>query len=179
MLDTRNLGATVNAVNEAFLFGERISRSEASKISTFIASRQGLPGNYGGLFAPAEGELVSSYRLFTGDSVVMTAPAARHILGEESLSILMVFDIRTPEVQSAIQRAQDRFGENLAEVRRTGYGIGTFCCGKCTVAYWRALTTGWIDDAEERIRSGMVNLATASQPEKPVSYCLMFMCPKA
>jgi hypothetical protein len=63
MLNTRSLGATVNAVNEAFLFGEQITKSDANKISTFIASRQGLPGNYGGLFAPAEGELVSSYRL--------------------------------------------------------------------------------------------------------------------
>ena len=180
MLNTHSLGATVNAVNEAFLFGERIPKSEASRISTFIASRQGLPGNYGGLFAPAEGELVSSYRLFTGDSVVMTASAARHILGEESLRILKVLDICTPAVQGAIQRAQDKFGEGLAEARRNGYGIGTFCCGKCTVAYWRALTTGWIADAEERIRAGMVDLAASRQNGKwrryPFYYTVHCLC---
>jgi hypothetical protein len=157
MLNTRSLGATINALNEAHLFGDAISKPVARQISEFIAGRQGLPGSYFGLFAPIEGELEAPFRLFTGEPIA-TSASARHILGEESLRLLKVLDGKSAPVQLAIGRAQENLEGRFAEAKRRGYGIGTYCCGKCTVAYWRALTTGWIADAEDRIRAGMVDL---------------------
>ena len=62
----RSLGEVINDVNSTLLFEASIAYSDANRISRFIASRQGLPGSYGGLFAPMEGELGKPYRLFTG-----------------------------------------------------------------------------------------------------------------
>ena len=47
-----------------------------------------------------------------------------------------------------------------------GDWIGMYCCGTCTVAYWRALTTNWIADAEMRLSLGMRSLKDARQDGK-------------
>lgn len=162
MLNPQSLGATLNAVNTALLLNQPIPKAQAAAASAFVAGRQGLPGNYGGLFAPVAGELSAPYRLFTGDPA-LTGASARHILGEEALRLLLVLGSRTPAVQGAIGRAQEAFAAQLARVQEGRGGKGTYCCGKCTVAYWRALNTGWLPDAEARLHEGMVALKQARE----------------
>ena len=72
----------VNAVNEAYFFRRPIPESARCQAARWIASRQGLPGAYGGLFAGFPAELARGIQLFTGERV--TSASARHILGEES-----------------------------------------------------------------------------------------------
>jgi len=165
MLNTQSLGATINAVNEAALFSAQISEPESKPISEFIASRQGLPHSYWKLFAPLDDEVKKPYALFTGETIRSDA-SARHILGEESLRILKVLGDHSPSVQQAIERAQENFGQKLMINKERGDGMGTYCCGNCTVAYWRALTTHWIADAEERLEMGMQDLKNERQAGK-------------
>ncbi len=164
MLNTHSMVATVNAVNRALLFGQVISPGQALQISRFIAGRQGAPGSYDGLFGPAEGETLTPYRLFTGDSEMITSASARHILGEEALRILRVLDVADAEVKAAVERAQNSFAKVLALSQDKRQDTGTFCCGKCTVAYWRALATGWLPDSEERFARGVRVLKNARMP---------------
>ena len=165
MLNMHSLGATINAVNEAALFSARVSEPTAKQISEFIAGRQGLPHSYWGLFAPLDDEVKKPFTLFTGETIRSDA-SARHILGEESLRILKVLGDPSPYVQQAIERAQENFGQRLMDNKERGDGMGTYCCGNCTVAYWRALTTHWIEDAEERLEMGMKDLKNERQAGK-------------
>lgn len=155
MLNLNSMVETVNAVNQALLLGQVIPAVEALQISRFIASRQGMPGSYGGLFGPADGEALTGYRLFTGDPEMITNASARHILGEEALRILRVLNVPDAEVKTAIEKAQTSFEKVLALSQAKSNETGTFCCGKCTTAYWRALSTGWLPGAEERFTRGM------------------------
>lgn len=161
MLNPQSLGATVNAANTALLLGQPIPKTQAAAVSAFLAGRQGLPGSYGGLFAPFADELLTPYRLFTGDSQTLTGAAMRHILGEECLRLLRVLGTNTPAVQKAIGRAQEAFAAQLEKVQGRVGGKGTYCCGKGTVAYWRALNPRWLPDAEARLRAGMAALKEA------------------
>jgi hypothetical protein len=38
---------------------------------------------------------------------------------------------------------------------------GLYCCGKCTVGFWRNLLSGGLDRQEERLRRGLQKLHTA------------------
>jgi hypothetical protein len=165
MLNMYSLSATINAVNEAELSSARISEPSAKQISEFIAGRQGLLHSYCGLFAPLDDEVKKPFTLFTGETIRSDA-SARHILGEESLRILKKLGDPSLPVQQAIERAQENFGQRLMDNKVRGYGIGTYCCGNCTVAYWRALTTHWITDAEERLEMGMKDLKKERQAGK-------------
>jgi hypothetical protein len=165
MLNTHSLGATINAVNEAALFSARVSEPTVKQITEFIAGRQGLPHSYWGLFAPLDDEVKKPFTLFTGETIRSDA-SARHILGEESLRILKVLGDTSPSVQQAIEHAQEDFGRRLMSNKALGYGMGTYCCGNCTVAYWRALTTHWIADAEERLEMGIKDLKNERQAGK-------------
>ncbi len=151
------LGDTVNSVNTTFLTGGSIPPDDARAIARFIASRQGLPGCYPGLFAPMPGELDTPYVLFTGEPT-STGAAGRHILGEECLRILRILNYRDPDVTAAIDRAQTGFAAQLDHVRSVGYSTDTYCCGKCTIAYWRTLLTNWLPDPLPRIARGMPDL---------------------
>lgn len=162
MTNTPTLGSVVNQVNESVLLGTPISKSDARQLSQFIASRQGLPGSYCGLFAPVQGEMNTPYRLFTGE-VTSASAAGIHILGEESLRALRHMGTQEKKVQDAIGRAQETFKKQLDMTEAKGYPTGNYCCGKCTVAYWRTLLTQWLPDWDARIKSGISDLTASRQ----------------
>ncbi|MEI7768183.1 MAG: hypothetical protein WCJ97_12190 [Phycisphaerae bacterium] len=157
MTDLSTLGSVVNRVNTAGLLGEKIPAIELAQIASFLVSRQGLPGSYFGMFAPMAEELTKPYQLFTGE-VVATTAATRHILGEEALRILRNLKHKTKAVTTAIAQSQAAMLARLVHAQQKGCPIGTFCCGRCTVAYWRTLNTGWVPDADARLRGGMKDL---------------------
>lgn len=165
MHDFESLGQVVNQVNEAHLFGKLISSSEATQISRFIAARQGLPGSYAGLFAPTKSEAGKPYKLFTGE-VFSTSASSRHILGEECLRILRVLAVDDAAVKQATQQAQENFLRQLELTEKKGYATHTYCCGKCTIAYWRTLLTGWLPGWEEKIKNGIPELTRSRQAGK-------------
>lgn len=154
----QSLSGTVDALSEAIADRARISAGDRTEVARWIASRQGLPGAYGGTFAPFEQERRDGIRLFTGERA--TSASARHILGEESCRVLLQLRVRDPIVGRALGRATEGLLECLARsaVRKRIKNPGLFCCGPCTVGLWRHLAVGGLDRQEERLERGVSSL---------------------
>lgn len=114
LLHARSLASTVDAVNEALFFGERVPRSEARRVSTWIAGRQGLAGSYAGMFAPTSMDYSNGIRLFTGERISSGA-ATGHILGEEACRALLLLNVGTAGVRRALSQATQSMEARLAE----------------------------------------------------------------
>lgn len=132
ILNTRSLVETVDRVNEAFFFGDKLPIAERKATARWIASRRGGPGAYWGLFAPTKKDLDRGVKVFTGERY--DHAAARHILGEESCRALLLLDVDEPEVQEALDVARTGI---LHRVKLYADKSGMFCCGPCTVSVWR------------------------------------------
>jgi len=158
------------------LFLQRpLTASARANAAQFIASRQGLPGSYAGMFAPVPGEPVKGYTTFTGE-VIHSDAGTRHVLGEESCRALLLLDI--PATRHALERATTNFMVRVDDAERRQYSIGTFCCGTCTCAYWRHLIAGGLNRQEERLATGLQVLRSRRLPNGrwqafPVWYTLL------
>ena len=160
-LHPRSLSGTVDAVNEAFFFEEKIPTAERRKIATWIAARQAMPGAYGQLFAGFEPERTKGIRVFTGERI--TSASARHILGEEACRALLLLDIKDADVKAALQRATDWLAARVQQAAQDAprNTLGTYCCGKCTVGLWRNILAGGLDRHEQRLTLGVSKLHAA------------------
>jgi hypothetical protein len=151
-----SLVATVDAVNAAVFSGTKLSAVERAPAARFISARQGQPGAYRGLFAPLPGEPRRSMLLFTGEAVT-TGAGSTHILGQEALRALQLLDAGGRAAQEALQRAQASMQPFLDEPQNAGRGM--FCCGKCSVAVWRAMAAGAYSGGAAFIERGLRSLA--------------------
>jgi hypothetical protein len=146
-----SLWKTVDSVNEDFLFGHDISVKDRKEAALFIASRQGKPDSYYNMFAPTQSDFEQS-RTFTGEKIASRAATA-HILSEEALRCLAKLNVDEPSVKNAYAIANDdmviRLGETIS---------GKYCCGTCSVAFWRNLVNGGFNHQEERLRAGTAEL---------------------
>jgi hypothetical protein len=138
LLDESSLAATVDAVNAAFFYGEKTTAGERKAAARWIASRQGLPGAYGDMFAPTEDDVAEGWRTFTGQTIG-SGGGARHVLGEEACRALRLLDVR----EAAVQRALNDATAFMA-ARMTGSTLsrGMYCCGRCTPSVWRHVLAG-------------------------------------
>lgn len=149
-LFTQSLGKTLDAVNEAYFFGRAIPKSEKVNVAKWIANRQGLPNSYANMFAPTEKDLKEGLVLFTGEKIGSYA-ATRHILGEEACRALILLEVPSAEVNKALKQASEGMRQALSE----HWADGIYCCGSCTVALWRHLTVGGLDNSENFIDQGI------------------------
>lgn len=145
-------------MQDAVFRGDRIEASEAEAAARWIASRQGLPGAYGGTFAGFEDEREEGIIVFTGERI--TSASARHILGEETCRTLRRLGVRDRNVSDALARADAGLMERLARAARDPRNTnpGLYCCGKCSVGMWRNLLSGGLDRQEERLAKGVRRL---------------------
>jgi len=148
--DVESLSAVVDAVNEAFFYGRALSHARRERMAKQIASRQGLPGSYAGMFAPAETDFKQGIRFFTGERIKTRAGTA-HILGEEACRALILLDVNAASVRDALERATVGMVARLKAERRPGM----YCCGKCSCAYWRHLSVGGLENSQRRLAEGM------------------------
>jgi hypothetical protein len=154
-----SLAATLDAVNDALFFGRPISDADRRRAAAWLAARQGLPGSYHGMFAPAEADRREGMRLFTGERVA-TRAATAHILGEEACRALLLLDVPLEEVRCALARATEAMLVRLraAEEREKHTGrpwLGQYCCGRCTAALWRHLAAGGLERADRHLAAGV------------------------
>ena len=137
----------------------RVARSEAAR---WIASRQGKAGAYAGMFAPTKKDFEQGIRVFTGERIATRAGTA-HILGEEGCRVLILLKAGGKEAREALARATEGMLGRLRHPYRTEAAkrsrvwgqAGVYCCGICSVAYWRHLAVGGLDHQEGRLRSGL------------------------
>ncbi len=155
-LDRNSLCSTLDSLSESLFFSHPIPESQRVAAARWIASRQGLPGAYAGMFAPTDKDTLGIH-LFTGEAIRSRARIA-HILGEEGCRILTRLHVTDEQVQDSLNRAVRGMVARLAEAERRGYGTGTYCCGTCSAAYWRNLALHLLPRAEERLRLGLKEL---------------------
>jgi hypothetical protein len=145
LLDTNSLAHTLDNLNDKILRGEKITENERVKIAHWLASIQGKPRSYRGMFAIATNDKKNETKLFTGELLNSNASLG-HILGEEALRALLWLDVREKPIQIAIANAIASFTEY------TGYRAenppSMFCCGKCTDAVLRVMKL--IDESEAK-----------------------------
>jgi hypothetical protein len=157
LVDASSLGATLDAVNEALFFGQRVTRAERAEAARWIASRQGLPRSYAGMFAPTERDYAEGVRVFTGEKIASGAGTG-HVMGEEALRALLLLGVGTAAIRTAVANAQVEMEARLRDAEARGHDTGKYCCGTCSCAYWRTLAAGGFSRAERRLAMGMEKL---------------------
>ncbi|MFA6291498.1 MAG: hypothetical protein WC637_06930 [Victivallales bacterium] len=156
-INQNSLAGTVDLISEAIFYSRNISKQESLAAGKWLSARQGLPGSYASMFAPTELDRQNGVRVFTGEKISSRAAIA-HILGEETCRILSVLDINDKGIKTAHAAAIRGFTARLADSEKRGYAIGTYCCGKCSAAYWRNLLVTEFPRREERLAEGMKEL---------------------
>lgn len=158
LLDITSLAKTIENVNESLFFGTPIPQPEQETVTQWIAGRLGLKGSYRGLFAPTPKDFATPATLLMGETL-KTGASTAHILGEESMQILKKLPSKDKVVKKALESARDITESFVGEHEvLQGHRAGMFCCGKCSVAYWRSLSSGCLPYAEERLDRGLKTL---------------------
>ena len=155
IINESSLAATIDNLNQLFFEGKKLAANEKTKAAKWIASRQGLDGSYWEMFAPLPSDYKRGIRLFTGE-IVTSGAGVGHFLGEESLRALALLRVNDEAVKSAITSA--RSGLQKAVTRsysRQNYLPGIYCCAKCSVAYWRNLSSEGVDKNRKILNSGL------------------------
>lgn len=155
-----SLAVLVDGIEQKRYFGRRIPARELLAAERVIASRQGMPGSYAGMFAPTRLDFRRGIRVFTGEPV-RSGAATAHILGEECCRLLLKLKVKDRLVSAALARAEAEMLERLGSwdrlhAERTGF----HCCGICTASFWRHLAAGGLDSPGPRFRNGMRVLAS-------------------
>lgn len=154
LVNTKSLAQTLDALNEAFFTGKKLTTEERKDAALWIVSRHGLYGSYANMFAPTQKDLDEGIKVFTGEKV-KTGAATSHILGEESSRVLYILNIREKEVQKALDEAvqgiQSRFDEQTLQ-------YGFYCCGFCTCSLWRHTVVGTLDQKGIILEQGVKTL---------------------
>jgi hypothetical protein len=158
LVKPRSLAQTLDAVNDALFSGKKLTLQEQTGAAKWIAGRQGLPRSYAGMFAPTDYDFNHWPRLYTGEELKSNASTA-HILGEEACRALLLLDVKARPVSRALAAATASFSDRLSgSVPRQS---GLYCCGTCSVALWRHLAAGGLDDPEQRLAHGIQQLKKA------------------
>ena len=156
-VNTESLGKTLDAVNDALFYGRRLTERNRAKLAGWIAQRRGKPGSYAGMFAPTDEDLCHGVRVYTGE-MVKSGAAIRHILGEEACRALILLDVRDSTIREALEQATGGMLRRLGKTEDSDKVHGMYCCGICSVAYWRNVMVAGLDRNEERLTAGMAAL---------------------
>ena len=156
-VSTGSLAETLDAVNDALFSQRRLTATDRRELAGWIAGRRGKPGAYAGMFAPTVEDLRDGVRVYTGE-LIRSGAAIGHILGEEACRALILLSVDDSTIREALDRATDGMLRRLRQTENMSKVHGMFCCGICTVAYWRNVMVGGLDRNEERLAAGMVAL---------------------
>ena len=151
ILDKTSLVKTLDLINENLLNGDEIAPAAGLEAACWIASRQGGKGSYRGMFAPTQADFEQGIHVFTGEK--LASASARHIMGEEAARAVWLLGRDDPETKAAYERAIAWMQESAPN-----YQDGTFCCGRCTLAFWRHYWVGDFANKEALIGRGLQGL---------------------
>lgn len=156
-VNTESLAEAIDAVNDAFFHRRFLTQPIRKELVGWIAQRRGRPGAYAGMFAPTDEDLCNGIRVYTGE-LVRSGAAIGHILGEEACRALILLDVGDSRIKEALDRASSGMLRRLRQTEDMNKVHGMYCCGICSVAYWRNVMVGGLDGDEERLAAGMVAL---------------------
>jgi hypothetical protein len=156
-MNTESLAETLDAVNDAFFYERVLVESMRKEIAKWIAGMRGKPGSYARMFAPTSIDRSNGVKVFTGE-MVRSGAAIGHILGEEACRALILLGVADTVVKSALDQATQGMLCRLRQTENAGKVYGIYCCGVCSVAYWRHVMVGGLDRNEERLAAAMESL---------------------
>lgn len=136
LIDSTSMVKTLDNLNERLLFTVPVSHGEGLELARWIVSRHGEKGSYRGMFAPTLTDFTQGIRLFTGERLF--SASARHIMGQEAARALWLLGREDATILDIYSQAT-AWMQDHPEFSQTG----TFCCGRCTIAFWRHV---WIGD---------------------------------
>lgn len=151
ILDPDSLVNTVDNLNERLLRGEAIDPVDGLEAARWIASLQGLKGCYREMFAPTPADFERGITVFTGEK--LTHASARHIMGEEAARAVWLLGRQDSSVRASYDRATVWMHHIPAESPD-----GTFCCGRCTDAFWRHFLAADFEKKEAFLLKGLQTL---------------------
>jgi hypothetical protein len=154
MLILENLSETIDKINETLFFHQIIPVEEKRQTATWIAGLRGKTGAYHGMFAPTEADFTNGIRVFTGEPI-KTKAGISHVLGEEACRALIYLDVKDETVNEALKTATQNMLLRLEKFETKDNVLGLYCCGSCSVAYWRHVIAGGLNRNEERLLSAM------------------------
>jgi hypothetical protein len=154
IVDFASLAATIDTIDESLLNGRSLSKSDREEAAKWIAERQGKPGSYAGMFSPTDYDLINGVKVFTGE-VIRSKAAIRHILGEESCRVLILLNMTDSSVKESLNLATSGMLERLEKAEAQTGVCGFYCCGFCSVSYWRHIAVGGLNKNEDRLTAGM------------------------
>jgi hypothetical protein len=149
ILDPTSLMKTLDNINERYLFSTTIPEPEGIEVAQWITAQQGKKGHYRNMYAPSAMDFEQGMRLFTGERLV--SASARHIMGQEAARATWLLGKGDPEVREVYGRATGWMA------KEPGFQeSGTFCCGRCSLAYWRHMRVGSFKNKETYISKGLL-----------------------
>ena len=155
LINHNSLALTLDSVNEAFFYNRPLSKSEKAQVAKWIASRQGMTGSYANMFAPTKKDYQNGITLFTGEKI-RTRAGLSHVLGQESCRTLLLLNVKSTDVKSALERASAGFMEFMKLY--IAAKEGTYCCAPCSCALWRHLSAGGLKNGERILTNGIKTL---------------------
>lgn len=152
-----SLWDTVDHINHSYYFRESIPTKRKRELATWIADRMDEKEGYFGLFAPTPHDFENTVCTYTGEPVTSKAGKA-HLLGEEALHSLVLLNVHNTHVDKAKEVAVNIIHDIMLQNEVEGKWCGFFCCGKCTVSYWRNLIHESIPFSRPRLMKGLEDL---------------------
>jgi hypothetical protein len=152
-----SLGDTLDAVNAALFNREPIPPPMLEEAALWIADRQGLPGAYAGMFAPTDHDYAFGTLTFTGEAVKSGA-AVGHVLSEEACRVLFRLGVDIPAVLAPLAKARQAIFHRIEQSQPEGKTSGVYCCGTCSVSFWRHLQASGQPSDFRRLEHGLAEL---------------------
>ncbi|HEX9018869.1 MAG TPA: hypothetical protein VF806_06765 [Anaerolineaceae bacterium] len=164
LIHPESLGETLDSINLALFDHRALSAADRAGAAAWLADRQGLPGAYAGMFAPTEQDYAFGTLTFTGEPV-LSAAGTGHVLGEEACAALFRLGVDTPETRAALKQARQGIFKRIEQSEAQGQMSGVYCCGTCSVALWRHLSTSGEENDARRLESGLAELRRSRDGE--------------
>ncbi len=149
-----SLWKVIDEINHHYFFGKKIPLQKKRHLASWIADRIHLKNGYFGLFAPTEHDFENTVRTFTGEPITSGAGKA-HVLGEEALNALVLLNVHNTHVTKAKEEAAHIIDERILMNESENKWCGFYCCGKCTVSYWRNLLRNSLPFSKPRLQNGL------------------------
>jgi hypothetical protein len=154
LLNKLSLAETIDNVNEAFFYGRKISKKEASDIIDWIKTRLGTEYSYRGSFGITNRDFNSKIYTFTGE--LLSSPASmRHIMAEETSRVLIQLSKIAKRKVPELERSNKNLIGGIMRSEEEGKPEGTYCCGPCTVGLWRHMSVGGFGSFSKKLGKGL------------------------
>ncbi|MCI0450205.1 MAG: hypothetical protein L0Y79_10565 [Chlorobi bacterium] len=154
MLNKNSLAETVDNLNEAFFYGNKISKAKANELINWIRTRFGTEYSYNGSFGITNRDLNSKIYTFTGERLSSLA-SMRHIMAEETSRVLIQLSKIAKRKIPELEKSNKNLLEGIKKAESEGKHIGTYCCGPCTVGLWRHMSVGGFGSYSKNLPKGL------------------------